>query len=110
MSLQMILALLVAALATVLVYLVVGRFLPGHWRKGEVEASDDFALDSANDREQSLRDKATDKVQEIYDARRTRVDLVNAGIPVFLWYTLIGGPSWSHSSRFSPNRTSPAAF
>jgi hypothetical protein len=191
MSMQMTLVLVVAALATVLVYLVAGRMLPGHWGRSEVEASEDFTLDSANvligllfsivlafvissvlvdydharseaqreanaigaiygfawgipepaqstwkrdarhyaalvidqdwplmhhqqasenawtalttlrndiyafpaanDREQSLQDKAMDKVQEIYDARRTRVDLVNAGIPDFLWYTLVGG-------------------
>lgn len=191
MSWQMILVLVVASLATVLVYLLVDRLLPAHWRKGEAEAAEDFTLDSANvlvgllfsivlafvigsvlvdydrgrseaqreanaigaiygfawgipepaqstwksgarhyatlvieqdwplmqnqqasenawtaltalrddifaldttnDRERSLQDKAIDKVQEIYDARRTRVDLVNAGIPDFLWYTLIGG-------------------
>ncbi len=191
MSVQIILVSVVAALATVLVYLVVGRVLPGHWRKSDVEASEDFALDSANvlvgllfsivlafvigsvlvdyeharsdaqqeanavgavygfawgipqhaqsiwkrdarhyvtlvidqdwpmmhhqqaseeawtalntlrndifaldpanDREQSLQDKAIDKIQEVYDARRTRVNLINAGIPDFLWYTLIGG-------------------
>jgi hypothetical protein len=191
MSSQIIIVLAMAALATVLVYLVVGRMLPGHWSRSDAEASEDFALDSvnvligllfsivlafvigsvlvdydhahseaqqeanaigaiygfawgipeptqsiwkhgarhyatlvidqdwplmqhqeasenawtalttlrndiyafqaANDREQSLQDKAMDKVQEIYDARRTRVDLVHAGIPDFLWYTLIGG-------------------
>lgn len=91
MSVQIILVSVMAALATVLVYLVVGRVLPGHWRKSEVEASEDFALDPANAREQSLQDKAIDKIQEVYDARRTRVNLINAGIPDFLWYTLIGG-------------------
>jgi hypothetical protein len=191
MSLQMTLVLVVAALATVLVYLVIGRMLPGHWGKSEIEASEDFALDSvnvligllfsivlafvigsvlvdydharsdaqaeanaigaiygfawgipepaqstwkrnahryatlvidqdwplmqhqqasetawtalttlrndifaldaANNREQSLQDKAIDKVQEIYDARRARVDLINAGIPNFMWYALLGG-------------------
>lgn len=191
MSLQIILVSVVAALATVLVYLMVGRVLPGHWGESEVGTSEDFtldsvnvligllfsivlafvigsvlvdydharseaqreanaigaiygfawgipetaqstwkraarqyailvinedwplmqqqqasenawtaltalrdhiyALDAANDREQSLQDKAMDKVQEIYDARRTRVDLVHAGIPDFLWYTLLGG-------------------
>jgi hypothetical protein len=191
MSLQTTLVLVMAALATVLVYLVIGRTLPGHWGKSEVEESEDFtlnsinaligllfsivlafvisfaledydhassgaqaeanaigaiygfawgipepaqstwkrdarhyvtlvidqdwplmqhqqsseiawtalntlrndifALDAANGREQSLQDKAIDKVQEIYDARRVRVDLINAGIPDFLWYTLLGG-------------------
>lgn len=41
--------------------------------------------------EQSLQEKAIDKVQGIYDARRMRVDLVNAGVPDFMWYSLIGG-------------------
>ncbi len=58
---------------------------------GEGAPNNIFALDAANDREQSLQDKAIDKIQDIYDARRTRVDLVNAGIPDFLWYSLIGG-------------------
>lgn len=48
MSLQMTLVLVVAALATVLVYLVIGRILPGHWGKSEIEASEDFTLDSTN--------------------------------------------------------------
>ncbi|MGH3870600.1 MAG: hypothetical protein ACRDSR_03630 [Pseudonocardiaceae bacterium] len=191
MSVQIFLVSVVAALVTVLVYLAVGRMSTGHWGKGEVAASEDFTLDSANvligllfsivlafvvgsvlvdydharseaqqeanaigaiygyawgipepaqstwkrgaryyatlvidqdwplmnrkqasetawtaltslrddifaftaanDREQSFQDRAIDKIQEIYDARRTRVDLVNAGIPDFLWYTLIGG-------------------
>ncbi len=39
MSVQIIVVLVVAALATVLVYLVVGRVLPGHWGKSEVAVS-----------------------------------------------------------------------
>ena len=80
------------------------------WTALTVLRDDIFALSSANDREQSLQDKAIDKVQEIYDARRTRVDLVNAGIPDFLWYTSSVLPFWSCTSHFSPNRNSPAAF
>jgi hypothetical protein len=191
MKLQIIVVLVVAALATVLVYVVIDRVLPGHWRKSEVEMSEDFTIDSVNvligllfsillafviatmltdfdnarsdtqqeanalgavygfargipepanstwkrdaqnyatlvieqdwpmmqhqqaseaawtalntlrndvfaleatnGREQSLQDKAIDKVQGIYDARRTRVDLVNAGVSDFFWYTLLGG-------------------
>lgn len=30
-------------------------------------------------------------MQDIYDSRRTWVDLVNAGIPDFMWYTLLVG-------------------
>ncbi|MGH3792940.1 MAG: hypothetical protein ACRDQ9_19515 [Pseudonocardiaceae bacterium] len=182
---------LVVALSTVLVYVVVGRMLPGRWRTSEVEASEVFTIDSvnvligllfsillafviasvladydkarteaqdeanalgaiygfahgipepaqsiwkrhsrdyatlvieqdwllmqhqqssetawtvlttlrndilafnpANGPEQNLQDKAIDKVQDIYDARRTRVDLVNAGVPDPLWYSLLGG-------------------
>ncbi len=191
MNWQIVVVLLVAALATAGVYVVAGRVLPGRWRKRDVEASEDFALDSvnvligllfsillafviatvlgdydnassdaqqeanaigavhslarglaepgnslwksdaknyttlvidqdwplmqhhqaskaawtalnklrndimdlhpANALEQTLQDKALDKVQAIYDARRTRVDLVNAGVPNFMWYTLLGG-------------------
>ncbi len=61
------------------------------WTALNTLRNDIFALDPANDREHSLQDKAIDKIQDVYDARRTRVDLVNAGIPDFLWYTLIGG-------------------
>jgi hypothetical protein len=48
MSVQMTIILVGAALATVLVYLVASRVLPGRWRKSEVEASEDFTLDSVN--------------------------------------------------------------
>jgi hypothetical protein len=53
--------------------------------------NDIFAFKSANDLEQTIQDKTIDKVQDIYDSRRTRVDLVNAGIPDFMWYTLLVG-------------------
>jgi hypothetical protein len=53
--------------------------------------NDVFAFTAANAHEQNLQDKAVEKVQDIYDARRTRVDLVNAGIPEFMWYIMIGG-------------------
>lgn len=191
MQSQIIVVLVVAALATVVVYVVVGRMLPGRWRHREVEESEAFTIDSvnvligllfsillsfviasvlddynkartdaqqeanslgavygfargipepaqsiwkrdsrhyadlvigqdwpmmqhqqaseaawtalttlrndvyaftaANAREQNLQNKAMDKVQDIYDARRTRVELVNAGVPDFVWYTLLGG-------------------
>ena len=39
--------------------------------------NDIYTFKAADAREQSLQDKAVDKVQDIYDARRTRVDLVN---------------------------------
>ena len=191
MQFQIVVVLVVAALATVLIYVVIGRMLPGRWRKPKVEASEAFTIDSVNvligllfsvllafviasvledydkarsdaqeeanalgavygfahgipepaqstwkrdsrnyttlvinqdwplmhhqqsseaawtalttlrndlfaftatnAHEQNLQDKAVEKVQDIYDARRTRVDLVNAGVPDFMWYTLIGG-------------------
>lgn len=53
--------------------------------------NDIFALQPANALEQTLQDKSIDKVQDIYDSRRTRVDLINAGIPDFMWYALLGG-------------------
>ncbi|MFY9808146.1 MAG: hypothetical protein WAK86_12875 [Pseudonocardiaceae bacterium] len=53
--------------------------------------NDIFALQPANALEQTIQDKAIDKVQDIYDSRRTRVDLINAGIPEFMWYTLLVG-------------------
>jgi hypothetical protein len=53
--------------------------------------NDIFALQPANDLEQKIQDKAIDKVQDIFDSRRTRVGLVNAGIPDFMWYTLLAG-------------------
>ncbi len=188
---MMIIVLLVVAVATVLVYVAVGQMLPRRWRKNEVEASEDFAINSVNvligllfsillafviagvlsdfDRasnnaqeeanalgaiyglgqgisepakstwksdtrnyaslvvdedwplmlnqqasqnawdalrtlrdniftfqpanalEQTLQDKAIDKAQAVYDSRRTRVDLINAGVPDFMWYFLISG-------------------
>jgi hypothetical protein len=53
--------------------------------------NDIYTFHAADGREQSLQDKAIDKVQDAYDARRTRVNLVNAGVPDFLWFTLLGG-------------------
>ena len=50
-----------------------------------------YAFRPADDREKTFQDKAIDKVQDAYDARRTRVDLVHAGVPNFLWFTLLGG-------------------
>lgn len=191
MDRYMITILLVVAAATVLVYVSVGQVLPKRWRKSEVEASEDFAINSVNvligllfsillafviagvlgdyDRasrntqeeanalgaiygfgqgisepakstwkqdtrnyaalvvdqdwplmqqeqaseqawaalttlrdhiitfqpatalEQTLQDKAIDRVQAVYDSRRERVDLVSAGVPDFMWYSLIGG-------------------
>jgi hypothetical protein len=191
MNLKIIYVLVVAAVVTVLLYLVIGRILPARWRKSAVEESEGFTLDSvnvligllfsillafviasvlsdydnarsdaqseanalgaiygfahgipepaqatwkrdsrdyatlviekdwplmqhqqssdaawtaintlrndifsfqpANDLERILQDKSIDKIQDIYDARRTRVDLINAGVPNFLWYSLIGG-------------------
>ena len=78
MNLQIFYVWAIAGIATVLLYLVIDRMLPGR-------------VQAANDRELSLQDKAIDKIQEVYDTRRTRVDLVNAGVPNFLWYSLIGG-------------------
>jgi hypothetical protein len=46
--------------------------------------NDIFALQTANDLEQKNQDKPIDKVQDIFDSRRTRVDLVNAGLPDFM--------------------------
>lgn len=37
-----------AALGSVAVYAVVGRVLPGRWRKGDVEESESFAIESVN--------------------------------------------------------------
>ncbi|MGH3721428.1 MAG: DUF4239 domain-containing protein [Pseudonocardiaceae bacterium] len=191
MGFQLIIVLAVATLATVLVYVVLSRILPGRWRHNEVETSEAFTIDSVNvligllfsillafvigsvlvdydkarsdaqqeanalgavygfargipepaqstwkqdsrnytvlvidqdwplmqhqqaseaawtalttlrndvyafkaadAREQNLQNKAMGKVQDIYDARRTRVELVNAGVPDFLWYSLLGG-------------------
>jgi hypothetical protein len=191
MSQTMFIVLLVVALATVLVYVVFARLLPQRWRKSDVEASEDFAINSVNvligllfsillafviagvlsdyDRasnntqeeanslgaiygyakgipepdlsrwrsdsrnyaalvvnedwplmqtqqasqkawdavnklrddivafqantplEQSLQEKAIDKVQNIYDTRRTRVDLIGAGVPDIMGYSLLGG-------------------
>ncbi|MGH3869652.1 MAG: hypothetical protein ACRDQ4_26830 [Pseudonocardiaceae bacterium] len=191
MQSQVVAVLVVAALATVVVYAVLGRALPGRWRKSKVEASEAFTIDSvnvligllfsvllafvigsvledfnqarsdtqqeanalgaiygfahgipeptqsmwkrdsrnyttlvidqdwplmnhqqsseaawtalntlrddifafkaANAREQYLQDKAIEKVQNGYDARRTRVELVNAGVPDFVGYSLLGG-------------------
>jgi hypothetical protein len=191
MQFQIIVVLTVAALATVLVYVVIGRLLPGRWRQSTVEASEAFTIDSVNvligllfsvllafviasvlvdydkarsdtqeeanalgavygfahgipepaqsiwkrdsrhyttlvikqdwplmnhqqsseaawtalntlrddvfafkavdAHEQHLQDKAIEKVQDIYDARRTRVELVNAGVPDFVGYSLLGG-------------------
>lgn len=188
---MMIIVLVVVAVATVFVYVAVGQVLPRRWRKNEVEASEDFAINSVNvligllfsillafviagvlsdyDRastntqeeanalgaiygfgqgisepakstwkgdtrnyaalvvnqdwplmqnqqasqeawtalrilrdnivafqpanalEQTLQDKAIDKAQTVYDTRRTRVDLINAGVPDFMWYFLISG-------------------
>jgi hypothetical protein len=191
MQSQIIMVLVVAALATALVYAVIGRVLPGRWHKSEVEASEAFTIESVNvligllfsvllafvigsvledfnqaasdtqleanalgaiygfahgipeptqsiwkrdsrnyttlvidqdwplmnhqqsseaawtslntlrddifafkaadTREQDLQDKAIEKVQNVYDARRTRVELVNAGVPDFVGYILFGG-------------------
>lgn len=191
MQFQIIVVLVVAALATVLLYMVIVRMLPGRWRNPKVEASEAFTIDSVNvlmgllfsvllafviasvledydkarsetqqeanalgavygfargipepaqaiwkrdsrnyatlvidqdwplmnhqqsseaawtalttlrndiyaftaadAHKQHLQDKAVEKVQDIYDARRTRVDLVKAGVPDFMWHILIGG-------------------
>lgn len=50
-----------------------------------------MAFQPASPLEESLQDKAIDKVQDIYDARRTRVDLIQAGVPDLMWYGLLGG-------------------
>ena len=204
MGFQLFVVLVVAPLATVLVYLVLGRILPGRWRHREVEASENFIIDSvnvlvgllfsiilafviasvledydkassdtqqeanslgavygfaqgipepakslwkrdsrhyadlvikqdwplmqhqqaseaawtalttlrndvyaftaANSREQNLQNKAMDKIQDIYDARRTRVELVSTGVPDFVWYTILG---WALLIALFPLLTKP---
>ncbi len=79
------------------------------WTAINALRDDVFAFQPANDRELSLQDKAIDKVQELYDTRRTRVDLVNAGVPDSLWYSLLGGAALSCSFRCSPSHTLPPA-
>jgi hypothetical protein len=61
------------------------------WTALNTLRDDIYSFSATDARQQSLQDKAIDKVQEIYDTRRTRVDLVNAGVPDFLWYALLGG-------------------
>ena len=48
MNLKIIYVLVVAAVVTVLLYLVIDRILPARWRKSEVEESEGFTLDSVN--------------------------------------------------------------
>jgi hypothetical protein len=61
------------------------------WTSLTTLRNDIYTFRAVDSREQSLQDKAMDKVQDAYDARRTRVDLINAGVPDFLWFTLLGG-------------------
>ncbi len=90
------------------VTLVIGQDWPLMQRQQSSDAAwaalntlhdDIFAFKAVDAREQSLQDKAIDKVQGVYDARRTRVDLVNAGIPNFLWYTLIAGALYLNAAK-----------
>ena len=60
------------------------------WTALNTLRSDVFAFTAADAREQFLQDKAIEKVQDVYDARRTRVELVNAGVPDFVGYSLLG--------------------
>jgi hypothetical protein len=48
MQFQIVAVLVVAALATVLVYVVIGRILPGRWREPKVEDSEAFTIESVN--------------------------------------------------------------
>jgi hypothetical protein len=48
MDLLVVIIVLGAALASVAVYAVVGRVLPGRWRKSDVEESEGFAIESVN--------------------------------------------------------------
>lgn len=61
------------------------------WSAVNTLRDDIVAFQTTNTLEQSLQGKAIDKVQEIYDARRARVDLIRAGVPDFMWYSLIAG-------------------
>lgn len=61
------------------------------WTALRTLRDDIIAFRPASALEQTLQEKAIDKAQAIYDTRRTRVDLVNAGVPDFMWYFLIGG-------------------
>ena len=48
MQFQIVIVLVVAALATAVAYLVLGRILPESWRSREVEESEGFTIDSVN--------------------------------------------------------------
>lgn len=61
------------------------------WTALNTLRNDVFAFKAADAREQNLQNKTIEKVQDIYDARRTRVELVNAGVPEFVGYSLLGG-------------------
>jgi hypothetical protein len=61
------------------------------WTALTILRNDVFAFKAADAREQNLQNKAIDKVQDIYDARRTRIELVNAGVPDFVGDSLLGG-------------------